>query len=143
MNRRQFVRNIAAASAAFSVTKSAYSRVHENSTVPAPNVDPVAEALPKAKTEFKSEIFPLRAIRLLDGPFARQQEMNRRYLLKLDPDRLLSLFRREAGLEPKAPPYRGWESEPPYALYGHILGFYMSGAGIMVQATGDPELRGA
>ena len=85
-------------------------------------------------------MFPLQAIRLLDGPFARQQDMNRRYLLKLDPDRLLSLFRQEAGLEPKAPPYRGWESEPPYALYGHILGFYMSGAGMMVQATGDPVL---
>jgi hypothetical protein len=34
----------------------------------------------------------------------------------------LSWFRREAGLQPKAPPYRGWESEPP-TLPGHILGF--------------------
>ena len=60
-----------------------------------------------------SELFPLRAIKLLAGPVGDQQELNRRYLLKIDPDRLLSWFRKEAGLEPKAPPYRGWESEAP------------------------------
>jgi len=85
-------------------------------------------------------LFPLREVRLLDGPVQVQQEMNRRYLLKLEPDRLLSWFRREAGLEPKAPPYRGWESESPQ-LPGHILGFYLSGAAMMVQATGDEELH--
>jgi DUF1680 family protein len=88
----------------------------------------------------RAELFPLTHIRLLDGPFQDGQELNRQYLLKLDPDRLLSWFRREAGLEPKAPPYRGWESEGS-SLTGHILGFYMSGAGMMVQATGDEELK--
>jgi DUF1680 family protein len=88
----------------------------------------------------REELLPLEAVRLLDGPVGRQQEVNRRYLLSLEPDRLLSLFRVEAGLEPKAPPYRGWESEPP-KLYGHILGFYLSGASLMVEATGDPVLK--
>jgi DUF1680 family protein len=88
----------------------------------------------------RAVLFPLRAIRLLEGPFHRAQELNRRYLLTLEPDRLLSWFRREAGLEPKAPPYRGWESESPL-LPGHILGFYLSGASMMLQATGDHELR--
>ncbi len=88
----------------------------------------------------KAELFPLRDIRLLDGPLQRGQELNRQYLLKLEPDRLLSWFRREAGLDPKAPPYRGWESESP-TLPGHILGFYMSGAAMTVQATGDDVLR--
>ncbi|WP_165226582.1 beta-L-arabinofuranosidase domain-containing protein [Aquisphaera insulae] len=88
----------------------------------------------------RSVLFPLRQVRLRGGPFGAQQEKNRQYLLKLDPDRLLSLFRKEAGLEPKAPPYRGWESEPPL-LYGHILGFFMSGAGMTVQATGDATLK--
>ncbi|MGC3956959.1 MAG: glycoside hydrolase family 127 protein [Verrucomicrobiota bacterium] len=88
----------------------------------------------------KAEFFPLADVRLLNGPLQRQQELNRQYLLRLDPDRLLSWFRREAGLEPKAPPYRGWESEGR-ALPGHILGFYMSGAAMTVQATGDEILR--
>lgn len=100
------------------------------------------EALPvTGKNQLKKEIFPLSDVKLLDGPFARQQERNRQYLLKLDPDRLLSWFRSEAGLDPKAPPYRGWESESPN-LTGHILGFYMSGTAMMVQATGDETLRG-
>ncbi len=89
----------------------------------------------------KEELFPLRNVRLTGGPLQWQQELNRAYLRKLEPDRLLSWFRKEAGLQPKAPPYRGWESESPL-LPGHILGFYMSGAAMTVQATGDEVLRG-
>ncbi|MEN6309213.1 MAG: beta-L-arabinofuranosidase domain-containing protein [Anaerohalosphaeraceae bacterium] len=88
----------------------------------------------------KVNMFNLRDVRLLGGPLYKQQEQNRLYLHKLDPDRLLSWFRKEAGLEPKAPPYRGWESEGQ-PLAGHILGFYMSGVSMMVQATGDEVLR--
>lgn len=87
-----------------------------------------------------SQLFPLGDVRLIGGPLQRQQELNRRYLLQLEPDRLLSWFRKEAGLDPKAPPYRGWESEN-VLLPGHILGFYMSGASMTVQATGDEVLR--
>ena len=87
-----------------------------------------------------AKLFPLARVRLTDGPLQRQQALNAHYLRKLEPDRLLSLFRQSAGLEPAAPPYRGWESEPPN-LAGHILGFYMSGAAMTVQATGDAVLR--
>lgn len=88
----------------------------------------------------KESLFPLSSISLDGGPLKDQQELNRKYLLQLEPDRLLSRFRREAGLDAKAPPYRGWESEKPL-LPGHILGFYMSGAAMTVQATGDATLR--
>lgn len=92
------------------------------------------------KVALKTELFALRDIRLLGGPLKRQQDLNRAYLRKIEPDRLLSWFRKEAGLEAKAPPYKGWESERPL-LPGHILGFYMSGAAMMVQSTGDEVLR--
>lgn len=92
---------------------------------------PVSTAHPVAP---QAVFFPLSDVRLLNGPLQRQQELNRQYLLRLDPDRLLSWFRREAGLEPKAPPYRGWESEG-MSLPGHILGFYLSGAAMTVEAT--------
>jgi len=92
------------------------------------------------RVEVQSEFFALDDVRLQGGPLGNAQETNRRYLLKLDPDRMLSWFRREAGLEPLAPPYRGWESEKR-SLPGHILGFYLSGASMTLQATGDKELR--
>ncbi|BCM89295.1 hypothetical protein IAD21_01140 [Abditibacteriota bacterium] len=105
---------------------------------------PISSPLPtvpnRNRVVIRDELFPLRDIKLNGGDLGTAQELNRRYLLKLEPDRLLSWFRREAALEPMAPPYRGWESEGRY-LPGHILGFYLSGAAMTVQATGDPELH--
>ena len=90
----------------------------------------------------KECLFPLSQVRLVGGPLKWQQEQNREYLLRLDPDRLLSRFRLEAGLKPKAEPYNGWESPKNWLdLAGHILGFYMAGAAMTVEATGDEELR--
>jgi DUF1680 family protein len=89
-------------------------------------------------------LFPLSSTSLLDGEFKRHQELNRAYLRGLDPDRLLSWCRVEAGLDPKAPPYGGWESGDNLwnlRLPGHILGFYLSAASMMCQACGDDVLR--
>jgi hypothetical protein len=69
-------------------------------------------------------------------------EMNRRYLMRLEPDRLLAWYRREAGLTPKAPAYPGWESIPEDSewgpLPGPILGFYLSAMSMLYESTGDP-----
>jgi len=84
--------------------------------------------------------FALRDVRLLDGPFRDAQERNARYLLTLEPDRLLHAFRRNAGLAPKAAIYRGWESEEPWVdirCHGHTLGHYLSAVAMMHAATGD------
>lgn len=97
-------------------------------------------AAPATQPAPHAVLFPLTAIRLDAGPLGDQQELNRRYLLQLEPDRLLSWFRCEAGLDPKAPPYRGWESEGR-PLPGHILGFCLSGASMTVESTGDEELK--
>src|ERR1044071_605548 len=56
------------------------------------------------------DTFPLTDVRLLDGPFLEAQKRDEAYLLKLEPDRMLHNFRVNAGLEPKAPIYGGWES---------------------------------
>ncbi len=87
-------------------------------------------------------LFPLSRVRLTGGPLQWQQEQNRKYLLRLEPDRMLSRFRSEAGLKPKAAQYGGWES-PRHLLDlpGAILGFYMAGAAMTVEATGDAELK--
>lgn len=47
--------------------------------------------------------FPLAQVQLLDGPFKSAMELDGKYLLSLSPDRLLSWYRKEAGLKPLAP----------------------------------------
>ena len=88
----------------------------------------------------KMNYFSLSEIRLLDNEFKHLQELTHDYLLTLEPDRLCSWFRREAGLTPKAQPYPGWESNRDYIIPGHILGFYMSSMSMMYETTGDPAI---
>ena len=53
------------------------------------------------------QAFPLSDVRLGVGPFLSAQRLDERYLLRLEPDRLLHNFRVNAGLAPKAPVYGG------------------------------------
>ena len=82
--------------------------------------------------------FELKDVRLLEGPFKHAQDLQQQWLLELEPDRLLAWFRKEAGLEPKAPVYGGWESR---GVAGHCLGHYLTGCALMVQSTGDDRFR--
>ncbi|MCM3696741.1 beta-L-arabinofuranosidase domain-containing protein [Microbacterium oleivorans] len=68
------------------------------------------------------EPFPLGAVTLTAGPFARAKELALQSALQLDPDRLLAPFRRESGL-PTGPGYGGWEAD---GLDGHTLGHALS-----------------
>ena len=88
--------------------------------------------------------FDLPAVRLLPGPFATARDLDARYLLSLDPDRLLHNFRVNAGLEPKAPVYGGWESQQPWVdirCQGHTLGHYLSACSMMAASTGEPRFH--
>jgi uncharacterized protein len=84
--------------------------------------------------------FALRDVRLGPGPFLEAQRLDAAYLLKLEPDRMLHNFRVNAGLEPKAPVYGGWESVEPWIwirCHGHTLGHYLGAAACMYESTGD------
>ena len=88
--------------------------------------------------------FPLPDVRLLDGPFLDAQKRDLEYLLVLQPDRMLHNFRVNAGLEPKAPVYGGWESEEPWIgirCHGHTLGHYLTAASLMYASTGDDRMK--
>jgi len=105
---------------------------------------PTREVTPASALSPRAAEFPLSAVKLLDGPFRRAQEADRAYLLRLEPDRLLAGFRREAGLPQKAEPYGGWETIPAegrYSLAGQGLGHYLSALALMTSATGDAECR--
>lgn len=78
--------------------------------------------------------FDLKDVRLLDGPFKEAMEADARYLLQVEPDRLLSDFRIHSGLEAKGKKYGGWESS---GLAGHTLGHYLSACAMEYASTGD------
>ena len=84
------------------------------------------------------EYFNLSDVKLLDSEFKNAQELDKQYLLTLEPDRLLAPFLREAGLEPKAESYPNWENT---GLDGHIGGHYLTGLSLMYAATGDKEIK--
>lgn len=79
---------------------------------------------------------PLRNVRLLPSHFLDAIEANRRYLLSLEPDRLLHNYRKFAGLLPKGAIYGGWESE---TIAGTALGHYLSALSLLHAQTGDSE----
>ena len=87
----------------------------------------------------KSEVnyFSLKDIRLLESPFKNAEDLNKKYLLELNADKLLAPFMREAGLPLKAESYGNWENS---GLDGHIGGHYLSALSLMYASTGDQEI---
>ena len=84
--------------------------------------------------------FDLDRVRLLPGPFLDALEVNRRFLLAQDENRLLHMFRVTAGLPSTAEPLGGWEA-PVNELRGHYLGHYLSALAKMSQSLGDADLK--
>ena len=83
---------------------------------------------------------PLNKVRLTGGPLQRAQQADVKYLLELEPDRMLAFYRTRAGLSAKAPPYGGWDG-PGRNLTGHVAGHYLSAVSLMYAATGDSRFK--
>ena len=79
---------------------------------------------------------PLTRVRITGGPLRKAQDADRKYLLELEPDRMLAFYRTRAGLPAKATPYGGWDG-PGRNLTGHVAGHYLSAVSLMFAATGD------
>src|SRR5438552_12054823 len=101
----------------------------------APNAAQVAE-----EKIIKVRPLPLNSVRLTGGPLKNAQELDAKYLLELEPDRMLSFLRQRAGLEPKAKGYGGWDG-PGRQLTGHIAGHYLSAVSLMWAATDDARFK--
>lgn len=89
---------------------------------------------------FAVEPFALQDVRLLPGLQLTALETNKTYLLALDPDRLLHVFRVNAGIASNVKPYGGWEA-PNNELRGHFVGHYLSACALMYAQTGDDRFR--
>jgi len=119
--------------------------------------DPVAPAVSRGtlsenlpfgpKIEFKRNDvtprlrpFAMTEVRLLPGVFQKAQEANRKFLYEQTPDRLLHVFRVNAGIASTAEPLGGWE-KPDCELRGHFVGHYLSACALSYASTGDKELK--
>ncbi|HSB92586.1 MAG TPA: beta-L-arabinofuranosidase domain-containing protein [Flavitalea sp.] len=82
--------------------------------------------------------FNLHDVKLTGGPFLRAMEADKKYLLSIEPGRLLHRFHKHAGLPMQGAVYGGWEHE---GLSGHTLGHYLSAISMMYAGTGEQEFR--
>lgn len=86
----------------------------------------------------KIKTFPVSEVRLTTGVFKNAENLDKCYLMGLNPDRLLAPYMKEAGLLPKAENYPNWENT---GLDGHIGGHYLSALSYMYASTGDAEIK--
>ncbi len=91
-----------------------------------------------SKVALKVRPFALSQVRLLDGPFKQAMEADGKYLLTVDPYRLLNRFYINSGLPTKGAIYGGWERD---TISGHSLGHYLSACSLMYSATGDSRFK--
>src|SRR5256885_16525752 len=87
----------------------------------------------------KARPLPLSAVRLLAGPLKPAQELDARYLLALEPDRMLAYYRDRAGLQPKAEPYGGWDADRRN-LTRQLPGHFLSAGSHLSAAPGAPRV---
>jgi DUF1680 family protein len=85
--------------------------------------------------ELQASPFDLDQVRLLDGPFKDAMELDRKYLLELDPDRMLGVIFKCSGQTPKVDHRYGG------GCSGTLVGHYLTAISKMHASTGDEELK--
>lgn len=88
--------------------------------------------------EAQMQPFALHEVKLKNGIFKNAQDVDLKYILALNPDKLLAPYLIDAGLPLKAERYGNWESS---GLDGHIGGHYLSALAMMYASTGNAELK--
>lgn len=88
--------------------------------------------------EHRLSPFRLDQVKLLESPFHDAMELDKKYLLSLNIDRLLVDYIKVSGHATSVKPYGGWEQE---GLNGHTLGHYLSACSMMFAASGEQEFK--
>ncbi len=88
----------------------------------------------------KAVPFRLDDVRMLDPALNTARDLDRKYLLEFDLDRLLHNFRVNAGLPSTAKPLADRES-PSNGWRGHYTGHFLSACALMYASTGDTRLK--
>jgi hypothetical protein len=93
------------------------------------------------KVSWNVRPFPMKQVRLGDGPCKQAMEADQRYVHSLPTDRLLHTFQINAGIPSSAQPLGGWEA-PDCELRGHYAGgHYLSVVALMYASAGDEDLK--
>ena len=138
-SRRQFIATVATAAGATLLPRRLMATAMQDPVVNTLQKD--GKPISREKIPWKVLPFPMKQVRLGDGPCKVAMEADRRYLHSLPPDRLLHTFRINAGIASSAQPLGGWEA-PDCELRGHYAGgHYLSAVALMYASTGDEELK--
>ena len=135
LSRRHFLTTAAAAAAGAALSPK--KLLAQDPVVDIPKDGKVS----REKVSWKARPFPMKQVRLGEGPCKAAMEADRQYLHSLPPDRLLHTFRINAGMQSSAQPLGGWEA-PDCELRGHYAGgHYLSAVALMYASTGDEDLK--
>lgn len=137
-NRRDFLQASASAAAALTLSPLAQSAVAETLTGARRAGSPESRAI--EEKVIRARPVHLSKVRLLGGPLKTAQDVTAKYLLSLEPDRMMAYYRVRAGLPQKAQPYGGWDGGGRN-LTGHIAGHHLSAVSLMYLATGDARFK--
>lgn len=86
-----------------------------------------------------AECVPLSDVQLTAGPLYQRQKVNNEYIAyTIKPDRMLAPFMLQAGLQPKAQRYDGWEDGE---LSGHAMGHFLSALAYVYDISKDEKMR--
>lgn len=107
----------------------------------------------QAQSEIYPQHFDLKEVNLLEGPLKDAQDLNIRFLMSYDVDRLLTPFVRQAGLsatsdsknryykwETNHPNFANWGS-PDFDLSGHVGGHYLTALALAYASCHDVETK--
>ena len=135
-SRRDFLKASAAAAAAASLTPT---------LAEAREALPSAPETPAALRAFEKRLqrarpLALGAVKVTGGPLKNAQDLTAKYLLALNPDRMMAYPRERAGLARKAEPLVGWDGNAKN-LTGHIAGHHLSAVSIFYKVTGDARFK--
>jgi DUF1680 family protein len=135
-SRRDFLQRSAATAAALTLgARSAGAlSLNEHGVLEDPAVRAFEEKMVQAHP------LALGRVRVTGGPLKTAQAVTGKYLLSLEPDRMLAYYRVRAGLPQKAQPYDGWDGGGRN-LTGHIAGHHLSAVSLMYEATGDERFK--
>jgi len=135
-SRRDFLQRSAATAAALTLGARAARAMSFNEH--GVREDPAVHAFEEKMIQ--AHPLALNRVRVMGGPLKQAQDVTAKYLLSLEPDRMLAYYRARAGLPEKAKGYGGWDGGGRN-LTGHIAGHHLSAVSLMYLATGDERFK--
>ncbi|MEP6618742.1 MAG: glycoside hydrolase family 127 protein [bacterium] len=139
-SRRDFLQRSAAATAAMALGPLGLAAAAESLPGASGSTDDPAGIKAFEDRMLRAKPVALNRVRVTGGPLKQAQDVTAKYLLALDPDRMMAFYRVRAGLAQKAEPYTGWDGGARN-LTGHIAGHHLSAVSLMYEATGDVRFK--